>query len=357
MKALNARQKKLLMGLLAVVLLIVALLLVPLFAPKKEKAPESIVGVIPEADLVEDDGSKTGSYRNNSIGDYWDSLEESPETASPSSIADKGLVPGDEPRRDSRKPAAVVVDDIFGDYREASDPPAGPAPARPSGSSAKAHHSSPEKAQQAGSDPAAPVQESTASSDPEPVKPRPQVKRSGAVSSLDEDVATDLGNGFSTLDGTDRWVGGETGKPYRCMFTRDEKVKSGQRVTIRLLEDLIVGTTHIPRNTHLQGVTTISDRMELSINSLDMGGRILTFHFEAFDTDGGKGIYCSDLSQTQKEITEQGVATASTTLNSRLGRVARDAASVGASIVRSKSGEATVSVPAGYTFYIIEQDR
>jgi hypothetical protein len=141
------------------------------------------------------------------------------------------------------------------------------------------------------------------------------------------------------------------------MFTRDEKVKSGQRVTVRLLEDLIVGTTHIPRNTHLQGVTTISDRMELSINSLDMGGRILTFHFEAFDTDGGKGIYCSDLSQTRKEITEQGVATASTTLNSRLGRVARDAASVGASIVRSKSGEATVSVPAGYTFYIIEQER
>lgn len=356
MKALNARQKKLLMGLLAVVLLIVALLLVPLFAPKKEKAPESIVGVIPEADLVEDDGSKTGSYRNNSIGDYWDSLEESPEKASPSSIADKGLVPGDEPRRDSRKPAAVVVDDIFGDYREASDPPAGPAPARPSGST-KTRSSAPEKVLQAASDPAVPVQECTAASNPEPVKPRPQVKRSGAVSSLDEDVATDLGNGFSTLDGTDRWVGGEAGKPYRCMFTRDEKVKSGQRVTVRLLEDLIVGTTHIPRNTHLQGVTTISDRMEVSISSLDMGGRILTFHFEAFDTDGGKGIYCSDLSQTRKEITEQGVATASTTLNSRLGRVARDAASVGASIVRSKSGEATVSVPAGYTFYIIEQER
>jgi hypothetical protein len=49
------------------------------------------------------------------------------------------------------------------------------------------------------------------------------------------------------------------------------------------------------------------------------------------------------------------VATASTTLNSRLGRVARDAASVGASIVRNKAGEATVSVPAGYTFYIMEE--
>ena len=34
-----------------------------------------------------------------------------------------------------------------------------------------------------------------------------------------------------------------------------------------------------------------------------------------------------------------------------------DAASVGASIVRNKAGEATVSVPAGYTFYIIQQTR
>ena len=355
MKALNARQKRLLLGLLAVVLLIVALLLVPLFAPKKEKAPESIVAVIPEADLVEDDGSKTSSYRNGSIGSYWDSLDEQDDGAQP------GAIPSDTPpaadaRKDSRKPAAVVVDDIFGDYKDTPVPVSEPAPRRSQGSGSSSQRTSGAKPQEASAATSASTPEESAAA-PAPEAPRPQVKRSGAVSSLDEDVATDLGNGFSTLDGTDRWVGREAGKPYRCMFTRDEKVKSGQRVTVRLLEDLIVGSTHIPRNTHLQGVTTISDRMELSINSLDMGGRILSFHFEAFDTDGGKGIYCSDLSQTAKEVTDQGVATASTTLNSRLGRVARDAASVGASIVRNKSGEATVSVPAGYTFYIIEQDR
>lgn len=97
--------------------------------------------------------------------------------------------------------------------------------------------------------------------------------------------------------------------------------------------------------------------MEVSISSLDMGGRIVSLGFEAFDTDGGKGIYCSDLSQVRQEITEQGVATVSTGLSNRLGRVARDAAAVGASIVRNKAGEATVSVPAGYTFYIMEEKR
>ena len=243
----------------------------------------------------------------------------------------------------------MEVDDIFGDYRNAPAPEPAHKQSRGSG---KGQRSSPAKESTAQTEPAG-----QAAATEEAPKPRAQVKRSGAVSSLDEDVSGDLGNGFSTLDGTDRWVGGEAGKPYRCMFTRDEKVKSGQRITVRLLEDLVIGTTHVPRNTHLQGLVNISDRMEVSITSLDMGGKILTFHFEAFDTDGGKGIYCSDLSKTKKEVTEQGLATVTSTLNSRLGRVARDAASVGASIVRNKAGEATVTVPAGYTFYIIEEIR
>jgi hypothetical protein len=348
MKALDKRQKALLAGLLAAVVFIVVLLLIPVLVKEKPQEESSVVAVIPEADLTEGDDSKTASYRNGNISDYWDELgKDNPEPVSPD-------IPGQAPSEDlrgkgSRRPPAMEVDDIFGDYRNAPAPEPAHKQSRGSG---KGQRSSPAKESSAETKPAG-----QAAATEEAPKPRAQVKRSGAVSSLDEDVSGDLGNGFSTLDGTDRWVGGEAGKPYRCMFTRDEKVKSGQRITVRLLEDLVIGTTHVPRNTHLQGLVNISDRMEVSITSLDMGGKILTFHFEAFDTDGGKGIYCSDLSQTRKEITEQGVATASTTLNSRLGRVARDAASVGASIVRSKSGEATVSVPAGYTFYIIEQER
>ena len=76
MKALDSRQKKLLAGILVAVLLIVGLLLLPLFAPKEEAVSPSVVGVIPEADLTEGDGSKTASYRNGSISDYWDDLGE-----------------------------------------------------------------------------------------------------------------------------------------------------------------------------------------------------------------------------------------------------------------------------------------
>lgn len=348
MKALDKRQKTLLAGLLAAVVFIVVLLLIPVLVKEKPQEESSVVAVIPEADLTEGDDSKTASYRNGNISDYWDELgKDNPE---PVSSDIPGQAPSEGLRgKGSRRPPAMEVDDIFGDYRNAPAPEPAHKQSRGSG---KGQRSSPAKESTAQTEPAgqAPAKE-------EAPKPRAQVKRSGAVSSLDEDVSGDLGNGFSTLDGTDRWVGGEAGKPYRCMFTRDEKVKSGQRITVRLLEDLVIGNTHVPRNTHLQGLVNISDRMEVSITSLDMGGKILTFHFEAFDTDGGKGIYCSDLSKTKKDVTEQGLATATSTLNSRLGRVARDAASVGASIVRNKAGEATVTVPAGYTFYIIEEIR
>ncbi|MBQ2058690.1 MAG: conjugative transposon protein TraM [Firmicutes bacterium] len=346
MKELDKRQKALLGGLLAAVVLITALLLLPLFAPEKSGDKASVVATIPEADIAEGDDSKTASYRSGNISDYWDELETEDDRSLTPVLPDEAEKGGFR-ERESRRPATMVVDDIFGDYKDASPEAPKQAPARrPNGTSSAGSGNHTQNSEPQASD-----------DETKPEPPRPQVKRSGAVSSLDEDVADDLGNGFSTLDGTDRWVGGEAGKPYRCMFTRDEKVKSGQRITVRLLEDLVIGSTHVPRNTHLQGLVTISDRMEVSINSLDVGGKILSFHFEAFDSDGGKGIYCSDLSKTKKEITEQGLATASSTLNSRLGRVARDAAAVGASIVSNKAGEATVTVPAGYTFYIIEEIR
>jgi len=345
MKTLDKRKKFLLGGAVGTMALAAVLLIILPPVRKGDGSEEkSIVGVIPEADLDEGEQSKTGSYRKGaSISDYWDALGETSSPPEPEFLQRfaEDSAAADVPQ-ESRRPQSMAVEDLFGDYR--AEEPA-PRPSR--------KRSVPVADPQPGTT----IGPDTDDSPPGPEPVRIQVKRSGSISSLDEDVHTDLGSGFSTLDGTDRWVDGEPGRPYRCMFTRDEKVKGGQRITVRLLEDLVIGGVHIPQNTHLQGVVTISDRMEVSVTSLDMGGRILSFHFEAFDTDGGKGIYCSDLEKTRREAAEQGLATAGTLLNSRLGRVARDAASVGASIVRNKAGEATVKVPAGYTFYLIQQER
>ena len=340
MKALDKRQKTILLGGLGGLALIAVLLLLPYLIPKKdEPRGESVVAVIPEADLTEGDESKTGSYRRSGRADqeYWSSQEETSEPKDGSPARREGS---------GKRPAPQDVESLFGDVREQPQQPQ-----RGGGSGRSSRSEAPAAEPQR--DP-----EEAAEAPPEvSAAPQQTVKRTGAVSSLDEDVTTDLGNGFSTLDGTDRWVGTESGKAYRCMFTRDEKVRSGQRITLRLLEDLVVGGVHIPRNTHLQGVVSIADRMEVRVSSLDMGGRILALRFEAYDTDGGRGIYCSDLSAARKSASDQALSSVSSSLNSRLGRIAREAATVGASIVRSKSGEATVTVPAGYSFYIIETAR
>ncbi len=297
-----------------------------------------ILQQVPQAEQVKNPDNKRDGYRESrNINDYFDSLEEQKSD----DIGDGGGGGA------YREPKQISVEDLF----EQSEQPQKPARKDPAPKKAAKSPKAPVKHAPA---PEVKEEEKHEAQQESPPAQKPLVKRSGAVSSLDEDVASDLGNGFSTLDGTNAWLSNEDSKPYRCMFTRSEKVRSGQRITLRLLEDLIIGNTHIPRNTHLQGVCTISDRMEISLTSLDMGGRILSFHFEAYDTDGMKGIYCSDLSQDTQTVTDRGIAAASSSLNSRLGRTAREVASVGASIVRNKTGEISVSIPSGYTFYIME---
>jgi len=365
-----SRKKKLILlgGCLALVpLLLIIVAFLPQLASKEVEEQTTLSQPIPEADIDTAPDGKTDSYTRSGISDYWDSLEE--QNTDESDWKD-GYEDRSGARRDGRRPEAVSVEDMFGDVKDAAPESEAPKTSSPKpaskgggggGTSRRDASSSGGTSAKASSRPSSGSATSSSSSPKEETseetQTRPQVKRSGAISSLDEDVSQDLGNGFSTLDGTDMWVSGEAGKPYRCMFTRDEKVRTGQRISLRLLEDLVIGGVHVPKNTHLQGVCSISDRMEVRITSLDMGGKILSFHFEAYDTDGGKGIYCSDLSKTKKEITDQGISTVMTGLNSRLGMAARDAANVGASIIRTKTGEVSVSVPAGYTFYIVEEKR
>ena len=331
---LNSKSKGLIY-ICGFLLLFALIIFITDYLPKMKEAKEepeetSVSQPIPEADIAEGPDGKTDSYLRSGISDYWESLDDHDSDAEPEGSMDGPAM--NSSGRGGRRPRSMSVEDMFGDVSQSAAPSEPKAPPKPA----------PE-----------PKEEDPVAEAPS----RVQVKKSGAISSLDDDVITELGNGISTLDGTDMWVQGESGKAYRCMFTRDEKVKTGQRISLRLLEDLVINGVHVPQNTHLQGVCTIADRMEVSITSLDMGGRILSFHFEVYDTDGGKGIYCSDISKTKDAVTNQGISTALNGLNSRLGSAARDAAALGASIARSKSGEVTVSVPAGYTFYIMEEKR
>ncbi len=181
------------------------------------------------------------------------------------------------------------------------------------------------------------------------------VRRTSAMSTLEADA----GSGFSSLGDAGEETVTENGDyPFECMFVRAEKLRSGSRVSVRLLEDMVVGGTLIPKNTHLMAMCSIDDRLKLTVSSVEMNSRIYSLGYEAYDTDGGRGIYCPDLNaDARRNVKSRGLSTLSGTLSSRLGRIASDAVQTGVSIAQTKSGEVTVSVPAGYRFFIVRKQK
>ena len=185
-------------------------------------------------------------------------------------------------------------------------------------------------------------------------QPKSQVKRSDVISSLD---GWDGDGGLSSLDNDSGGTGDDPYAPFRCMFARESKVSDGQRVTVILLDDLMVSGISVPRNTHLMATCQISNRLELEFTNIEIGGKILPLGYEAYDVDGSKGIYCPDAGTTSKTVKNRGTDIATSALSSRLGRVARDVASTGIAIIQSADGQRTVSIPAGYTFFIVKKKQ
>ena len=166
----------------------------------------------------------------------------------------------------------------------------------------------------------------------------------GIVSSLDEEPSEGVEYGV---------------RPFRCMFVRDQKLSSGQRVTLRLLEDYVEGGIRIPANTHLAAICKIGDRLELQVRSLEMNGRIIPLALDAYDTDGLQGIYCPETSSARasKQASQDAISTAGTTFGGLVGDLANTVLRTGASIARSASGELSVNVVSGYEFYLVKSER
>lgn len=168
----------------------------------------------------------------------------------------------------------------------------------------------------------------------------------GIISSLDDDF----------VDTSIRYADGAK-RPFRCMFVRDEKIKNGQRVTVRLLEEYNLEGTRIPANTHLQAICKIQDRLNLSIRSIELNGRLIPLTLDAYDTDGIIGIYCPEASKAVKTVTNDAITTAGTTFGGLVGDLANTVLRTGASIARNANGEVSVSVNQGYEFYLVKSEK
>ncbi len=186
-------------------------------------------------------------------------------------------------------------------------------------------------------------------------KNKPEPNQRIHFSTDDDDIISSLDDDIYTSDSSDS----DSVRPFRCMFVRNQKLSSGQRITVRLIEDYSDGSILIPANTHLSAICDISDRLELSITSFEMKGRIIPLNLEAYDIDGIKGIYCPEtaLGKNAKTASDDAINTANSTLGGLVGNIASTILRTGAKIARSASGEISVEVVSGYEFYLVKNTR
>lgn len=357
----DSKKKWILFAALAIIVIgLVAVLIVTVFKPAGPAAPSenSVSAVIPDGEASRMEDSKSKVYRGSTESYFaeLDAADAAGEDISLLSSDGTASVPAVAPAAGSSAPE----DAVSRVFSPAPQPAASSAPARrSSGGGASRPMTEDERLDydrrraemvrdvlvggaDASSSEAA---EAAPEARPEPIDLSSVGASDGIISSL-EDSPSDASVGYGV-------------RPFKCMFVRDQKLTSGQRVTVRLLEDYVEGNVRIPANTHLAAICKIGDRLELQIRSLEMNGRIVPLALDAYDTDGLPGIYCPETSSVKntREASRDALTAGTTAFGGLVGDIANTVIRTGASIARNASGELSVSVVSGYEFYLVKSER
>lgn len=357
----DSKKKWILFAALAVIVIgLVAVLIVTVFKPAGPAAPSenSVSAVIPDGEASRMEDSKSKVYRGSTESYFaeLDAADAAGEDISLLSSDGTASVPAVAPATGSSAPE----DAVSRVFSPSPSPAASSAPdRRSSGGGASRPMTEDERLDydrrraemvrdvlvggaDASSSEAA---EAAPEARPEPIDLSSVGASDGIISSLEDDPS-DASVGYGV-------------RPFKCMFVRDQKLTSGQRVTVRLLEDYVEGNVRIPANTHLAAICKIGDRLELQIRSLEMNGRIVPLALDAYDTDGLPGIYCPETSSVKntREVSRDALTAGTTAFGGLVGDITNTVIRTGASIARNASGELSVSVVSGYEFYLVKSEK
>lgn len=349
--------------------------------PQDTERKVNIIADIPEPNVEELPNNKMDGYRSSkksgrSIDAYWDSIGGEDEKPEDDLVMDTNVESETKKTKKAKRSSGVEevsYEELFGLKKEKKAPKEDISTRRAkrdedgykmlekiSKDNMEALERLVEKQNQSKKDTVADVVEEQQPVIPERDKidiERVKIVRSGGISSIDDEFNGMSDSGFSSLDGDSREFNADESYPFKCMFVRQEKLKSSQRVSLRLLEDIVVEGQLVRKNTHLNAVCTIGDRVDLKVSSIDINGRILNLNFDAYDNDGTKGLYAPDLNDEQQlvdALRQSGISSARNRVSSQLGRVAQDLVSAGSMVISGKGKDRSVSIPAGYQFYLVK---
>jgi len=128
----------------------------------------------------------------------------------------------------------------------------------------------------------------------------------------------------------------------KACIHNDQVIVSGQNVKIRLLEPIKAEGVIIPENEMVTGIAVIqSERLDITISSLEYRGRIIPVEISVYDTDGQTGIFIPGSVETTalKEVTASMGQGAGTSISITQGTTAGQqlAADVGRSLIQGAS--------------------
>ena len=147
----------------------------------------------------------------------------------------------------------------------------------------------------------------------------------------------------------------------KAMFIEEKKVKSGERIQLLLSEDkgITVDGIHIPKNSLLYATVNIGDRLYITVQSINVNGRILPLNLEAYDIDGQRGIYCptNEAELALKDAGREAKNIASGVVSGMMSMFGARFVSYGNTVTDRVTGQTAVFITPGYSFDLMKSQN
>ena len=152
----------------------------------------------------------------------------------------------------------------------------------------------------------------------------------------------------------------------RACVASTQVIRAGSTVQLRLLEAVRIDGTVIPRNTPLYGLATISGmRLQVTVSSVEYGGRIFAVEAAAYDLDGQPGLNVPNSRERTalKEALASVGQTAGTSVNVTrsagqqvLSELARGGLQASSQYVAGKLREVKITLKANHQLLLISKE-
>ena len=140
---------------------------------------------------------------------------------------------------------------------------------------------------------------------------------------------------------------------FKVSTTTEQKIKSGDKVQLRLLKDAYLQDEKIDRNTYIYAIAKIEDnRLQLIVSSVSKNTKAIPCSLAAYDTDGYKGLaFTSDDSSQQisnevKSALQTTVGQLAAITSRTAGNIIRSTSRIGSNAIGDK--QQTITLPANY---------